>query len=163
VTLQPLTDDELPALPDPNLVYFDAALQSPIDGYTPSQFREGQRQAAEAQRLKSEGELAKIGEPVAAMLLLSGEVWDLTSSTHKWDQLVQDDPRYTKQLLYPLPPNAAARIAKLESRLAKAEAVIQQAKEALEWAWGDKYVDGIRAKHLGAAALTTINEWEQSK
>lgn len=60
MTLQPLTDDELPAAPVPHLTYFDAAVQSAIDGYTLSQLVDAQRQAAEAQRLKSEQEVARL-------------------------------------------------------------------------------------------------------
>lgn len=103
MNLQPLTDDELSAVlkaaryPSGILVSSEVA-----------------RQAAEAQRLKSEQELAKV--PVVA--------WVVTNPVTKvkslwWDpnQGTDRNAGWMHEPLYPLPLSAAARIAELEARL----------------------------------------------
>ncbi len=51
-------------------------------------------------RAAQEVGLPPLPDPVGAILYLNGEVWDMTSSAHKWDALVLEDSRYTKRLLY---------------------------------------------------------------
>ena len=96
-----LTEEELPALPFSPYLYtewrsVDERVSSTM--YTAAQLRQAQRdtEAAVIAKIKAQG-------AVGAMLKLSGEVWDMTSGTNKWDHLVQDDPRYSKHLLYTLP------------------------------------------------------------
>ena len=48
----------------------------------------------------------KDAEPVAEILFLNGETWDVTSTVGKWDHLITSDNRFTKTALFTHPPEA---------------------------------------------------------
>lgn len=156
MTLQPLTDDELPALPETSYLGDDASW-----GYDASDMRDHANRAAERQRLKSEQELAKV-EPVAAQhrfrhpqkTMPDWSLWQHCEIRNRPSWAI-DSQGYEVEYrtLYPLPPNAAARTAELEARCAELESVMKHVRNVMP---NEKWADDTKAAIN--AALETKHE-----